>query len=268
MEGEEPLTLFDHSEEKRIPFIRTLWNMERRGFAFDAERARAYSVDMRKYLQDVARKVVKVTGSLEFNVGSPKQLREVFFTKDRNGEWVDPFGDPPRKLTSGGASGIKMPSTDKATLETFAGKGNELAELVLRFRQYDKLNGTYMEALPKWADRRGRIHTQLKSIGARTWRLACVDGGTLLETSAGTFPIRDLPEHLDSTTAILTHELRQRRILACFPKGEEEMFEVTLATGESVICTMEHRFLTPSGWKHLSELTEGDEVLRIAKEEE
>jgi DNA polymerase I-like protein with 3'-5' exonuclease and polymerase domains len=168
-------TLLEHYEDTWAPFLRVLWNMERRGFPFDAARSKAYSVDMQKHIQTIEKAVVQETGNLHFKVGSTKQLREQFFTLDRNGEWRDPFGDLPKKMTKGGAGGNRMPSTDGDTLEMFAGKGNTLAQLVLSHREFSKLNGTYMEALPRKVDRRGRIHTNLLPWGARTWRLASRD---------------------------------------------------------------------------------------------
>ena len=171
-DAEDPETLLEHSEEARIPFVETLWYMERRGFGIDIDRTVAYGYDMEDKLQDIERRIVKITGEVNFNVNSTPQLREQFFDLDRNGDWVDPFGDAPKKMTSGGSSGKKMPSTNKEVLEEFAGKGNELAKEVLGYRQYSKLHGTYMVALPEWADRKSRIHTSLKSHGARTWRLS------------------------------------------------------------------------------------------------
>jgi DNA polymerase I-like protein with 3'-5' exonuclease and polymerase domains len=172
---EEPLTLLDHSEEVRVPFIRTLWNMERRGFVIDVEQCTEYSMDMQDELDRIERDIVRVTRDPLFNPNSATQLRDALFTQNLSGHWVDPFGDPPKKMTDGGTTGVKLPSTSAEVLEVFAGKGHELSKYILQHRQYAKLKGTYMDGLPEWVDRLDRIHTSLKSHGARTWRLASAD---------------------------------------------------------------------------------------------
>jgi len=171
-DGDEPITLLEHSEETRVPFVQTLWNMERRGFAIDVEQTEEYADEMQEELDDIERAIVKLTGDLDFNVNSTHQLREAFYTKAANGKWTDPFGDPPKVWTSGGVSGVKLPSTKKEVLETWAGKGDQLAQLVVEHRHFRKLHDDYMVGLPKWADHNNRIHTSLNSGGARTWRLS------------------------------------------------------------------------------------------------
>lgn len=167
-----PRFLLQHSEEKRVPFIQTLWNMERRGFKIDVEGCKPYSIEMLAVVEQAERDIVRETGDLQFNPGSPQQLLEKFFTFDKSEGWRDPFGDSPKKWTDGGASGVKAPSTKKEVLEEFAGKGNVLAEIILRHRQFSKLRNDYMEGLPRWVDRNLRIHTGLKSTGAVTWRIS------------------------------------------------------------------------------------------------
>ena len=173
--SERPRLLLQHSEEKRVPFIRTLWNMERRGFKIDVEGTRPYAIDMQKVIDAAERDIVKETGDIHFNPNSPPQLLDKLFTHDASNGWRDPFGDAPKKWTGGGTSGVKMPSTDKSVLEDFAGKGLPLATLILQHRQFRKLKADYMEGLPRWVDRNCRIHTGLKSTGAVTWRLSSSD---------------------------------------------------------------------------------------------
>ena len=173
--GAEARLLIEHVEDERVPFIQTLWNMERRGFKIDVAQTSNYAATMQVELDAVDKQIVHETHDLEFNPNSPQQLLERFFTVDSRGRWTDPFGDEPKKWTSGGQSGVKVPSTNKEVLEEFAGKGDVLARLILQYRQLRKLKTDYMEGLPEWVDRLKRIHTSLKSTGARTWRLASAD---------------------------------------------------------------------------------------------
>jgi len=188
LEGDErPETMLWHYENTRVPFVRTLWNMERRGFKINVDATVGYARDMQVEIDKVDRAIVRVTRDPDFNPNSTPQLLETFFTEKGSGKWVDPFGDEPKKWTKGGQSGVKMPSTNKEVLEEFAGKVTlagiddeakslaELADHILTYRKLRKLKTDYMEGLPEWVDRRQRIHTSLKSTGARTWRLASAD---------------------------------------------------------------------------------------------
>jgi DNA polymerase I-like protein with 3'-5' exonuclease and polymerase domains len=172
---EEPRTLLDFSENERTDFIRTLWNMERRGLRIRVDQCLDYADEMQEEIDRIEREIVKETRDVEFNPNSPKQLQDRLFEQTPTGEWKDPFGDKPKKMTKGGQTGVKAPSTGKDVLEQFAGKGHALSKLILELRGFSKLKGTYMDGLPQWVDRNHRIHTTLKSTGARTWRLSSAD---------------------------------------------------------------------------------------------
>jgi intein/homing endonuclease len=60
---------------------------------------------------------------------------------------------------------------------------------------------------------------------------------------------------------VLSHKGNWQDVSAVIFKGVEELFEVTLEDGRSIHCTKEHRFLTNNGWKHLRELSVGDDIL-------
>jgi DNA polymerase-1 len=74
------------------------------------------------------------------------------------------------------SSGKKTPkgqrSTDASVLEKLRG-ANPIVEALLQWRELDKLNSTYLEALPREVDPRdGRIHTTFNQTGAATGRLS------------------------------------------------------------------------------------------------
>ena len=166
------ITLAEHYETDRSVFIRTLWNMERRGFRIDKDSCKTYGDRMEKVIIQAERDLARITKDVDFNPNSPVQLRSKIFEKQDDDTWLDPFGDPPKKMTGGGTSGIPMPSTAAEVLEGFAGKGHELSKTILKHRQFVKLRNTYMVKLPTWADIVSRIHTNLRSSGAVTWRIA------------------------------------------------------------------------------------------------
>lgn len=166
-------TLLEYYHEESAELLRVLWMMERRGFPLDLEQIAKLAGPMRKDIERLEREFVHLAG-WGVNINSPHQLRELFFTKSGD-QWVDPFGLPARKMTSGGSSGIKLPSTDKATIEVWAEKEHPLAVCLRDHRVLKKLESTYVSALPEKVDSRGRLHTDLKIAGTVTGRLSSGD---------------------------------------------------------------------------------------------
>jgi DNA polymerase-1 len=94
----------------------------------------------------------------EFNLNSPPQLREILY-----GE----LGLQPGKKTPKGEL-----STDASVLEKLR-DAHPIVDALLSWRELDKLNSTYLEALPKLVDPRdGRIHTTFNQAAAATGRLS------------------------------------------------------------------------------------------------
>ena len=94
----------------------------------------------------------------EFNLNSPPQLRAILY---------DRLGLQPGKKTPKGEL-----STDASVLEKLR-EENPIVDALLQWRELDKLNSTYLEALPKLVDPRdGRIHTTFNQAVAATGRLS------------------------------------------------------------------------------------------------
>lgn len=152
-------------------FLRTLWNMERRGFFIDLPAVHALRIPMGKDIDKLERDLVRMAG-WDVNPNSPKQLLKLFFTQNAAGKWEDPFGNRPRVWTKGGSTGIKNPSTNKEVIKEWAEKGEPLAACLQEHRVLKKLHGTYLTGLPATTDKIGRIHTDLKIHGTVTGRLS------------------------------------------------------------------------------------------------
>jgi DNA polymerase I len=96
-----------------------------------------------------------------FNLGSPKQLGEIFFDK---------LGLPVIKKTATGAR-----STDEEVLEKLA-EDYPLPAKILEHRSLSKLKGTYTDKLAQMAlPRTGRVHTHYAQAVAVTGRLSSND---------------------------------------------------------------------------------------------
>ena len=94
----------------------------------------------------------------EFNLNSPPQLRAILYDK---------LGLQPGKKTPKGEL-----STDASVLEKLR-EENPIVDALLAWRELDKLNSTYLEALPQLVDPRdGRIHTTFNQAVAATGRLS------------------------------------------------------------------------------------------------
>ena len=149
------LELFETIE---MPLIKILGEMELAGIHLDSAALDSYNKDLQKEISAAEKEIYAEVGH-EFNIASPKQLQEVLFTER---------GLPHGKKTKTGYS------TDTSVLE-------ELAELdpvpakILKFRELSKLQSTYVEALPKLADKQGRVHTSFMQTGTATGRLSSRD---------------------------------------------------------------------------------------------
>ena len=143
------------------PLVPVLADMERAGVRVDPAVLKMLSGDFAARIDDITDTIFELSGR-EFNIGSPKQLREVLF---------DDLGLPTGKKSKTGAY-----STSADILERLAAEGHELPQRVLDWRQLAKLKNTYTDALPNEINPdTGRIHTTYAMAVAPTGRLSSVD---------------------------------------------------------------------------------------------
>ncbi|MFI8099980.1 DNA polymerase I [Streptomyces sp. NPDC086023] len=142
-----------------LPTSELLARMERHGIAADRDHLEA----MERQFADAVQQAVKeahATVGHEFNLGSPKQLQEVFF-----GE----LGLPKTKKTKTGYT------TDADALAWLAQQtDHELPVIMLRHREQARLRST-VEGLIKTIAADGRVHTTFSQTVAATGRLSSTD---------------------------------------------------------------------------------------------
>jgi DNA polymerase-1 len=143
-----------------MPATGVLQRMERNGVLIDPVVLAAQSQQLGERMMNLEREAHELAGQ-PFNMGSPKQIGDVLFTK---------LGLPVLKKTVSGA-----PSTDEDVLEKLA-EDYPLPAKILEHRSLAKLKGTYTDKLPLMVNRAtGRVHTNYGQAVAVTGRLASND---------------------------------------------------------------------------------------------
>ncbi|MFP3568997.1 DNA polymerase I [Paraburkholderia sp. SIMBA_030] len=143
-----------------VPTSRVLRKMERAGVLIDAEKLRQQSSEIAARLIQLESEAYVLAGG-EFNLGSPKQIGQIFFEK---------LELPVVKKTPSGA-----PSTDEDVLQKLA-EDYPLPKILLEHRGLSKLKSTYTDKLPRMVNAEtGRVHTNYAQAVAVTGRLASND---------------------------------------------------------------------------------------------
>ena len=138
----------------------SLYRIERTGVLIDAPMLATQSHELGLRIMALETEAYELAGQ-PFNLGSPKQIAEIFFTK---------LGLPVVKKTPSGA-----PSTDEEVLEKLA-EDFPLPAKILEHRGLSKLKGTYTDKLGQLANpRTGRVHTHYAQAVAVTGRLSSND---------------------------------------------------------------------------------------------
>jgi len=146
--------------ELEIASSETLFRIERNGVLIDAATLANQSHELGQRILQLEQDAYEIAGQ-PFNLGSPKQLGEIFFDK---------LGLPVVKKTATGAR-----STDEEVLEKLA-EDYPLPAKLLEHRSLSKLKGTYTDKLAQLAlPRTGRVHTHYAQAVAVTGRLSSND---------------------------------------------------------------------------------------------
>jgi DNA polymerase-1 len=148
--------------EIEMPLVPVLVGMEQAGVLLDVEFLARMKVDLDKRLHAIESDIYRAAGR-EFNINSTQQLGKVLFEE--------------LKLDASGAGKTKAGgySTAVGVLEQLQG-AHEVVDMVLEYRQLDKLQSTYVETLPVLVSKKdGRLHTSYNQTGAVTGRISSSD---------------------------------------------------------------------------------------------
>ncbi|MYM65975.1 DNA polymerase I [Pseudoduganella sp. FT55W] len=143
-----------------LPTAVVLQKIERNGVQIDAALLETQSAELGARIAELEAKAHELAEQ-PFNLGSPKQIGEIFFEKLKL---------PVVKKTPSGA-----PSTDEEVLQKLA-EDYPLPKVLLEYRSLSKLKSTYTDKLPKGINKQtGRVHTNYAQAVAVTGRLASND---------------------------------------------------------------------------------------------
>ncbi|MEW6253518.1 MAG: DNA polymerase I, partial [Planctomycetota bacterium] len=207
-----PLGLERLFYEVEMPLLRVLTDMEAEGIRIDVDFLRQMGQRMAEQTAALAQRVHDLVGA-PFNLDSPKQLAEVLF---------DRLCLPVIRRTK------TTRSTDADTLEELRRQtNNPVCDLLLQYRELQKLRGTYVDALPQEISRRtGRVHTCFHQTAAVTGRLSSS------EPNLQNIPIRTdvgreirrafVPRTPDDVLIVADYSQVELRIMAHF-SGDEAL---------------------------------------------
>lgn len=152
--------VFENIEKPLMPITKAMTEV---GIKIDVERLKELSKKYHKELASLEKKIWKIVGE-EFNISSPKQLGEMLFVK---------MGLKPKNQKKTATGGF---STKESELEKLR-EEHPIADLILQYREFSKLLGTYIDAIPTMVDKNNRLHSEFLQAGAATGRMASQNPG-------------------------------------------------------------------------------------------
>jgi len=157
LEEDSLLPLFRDVE---MPLIDVLVELEYNGVKIDVQRLATLSREFGEQIERLETEIYAMAGH-QFNIASPRQLQEILFVE--------------QKLPVIRRTAKTGPSTDADVLEELAMK-HPLPAKIVEYRQYAKLKGTYVDALPQMVHpQTGRVHASFNQVVTATGRLSSHD---------------------------------------------------------------------------------------------
>lgn len=145
-------------ENIEMPLTEVLASMEHEGIRVDRNGVEKFGEYLTEMIEETQQMIYDDVGH-QFNISSPKQLATVLFEEQ---------GLPAKKKTKSGYS------TNAEVLEELRNH-SPIVDNVLKYRQYTKLNSTYVVGLLDKIGEDGRIHTCFKQTETRTGRISSTE---------------------------------------------------------------------------------------------
>ena len=157
MSDEKQLKLYQKIER---PLVSVIARIENNGVFLDKKNLQLQNKKLQTKAKKIEKEIYKLAGKT-FNIGSPKQLQEIFY---------DILEIPILRKTPKG-----QPSTSEDVLQELS-LNYEIPKLVLQFRNFMKLINTYTNKLGEQvSNKTGRLHTSYHQAVTITGRLSSTD---------------------------------------------------------------------------------------------
>jgi len=148
----------DLLHDVELPLVRVLSAMELAGISLDVPFLNKMGTELEQEAQQLEKRIFEQAGET-FNLASPKQLGPILFDKLK-------LVDKPKKTKTG------QYSTAEDVLSSLA-KNHPIVADILEWRSVQKLNNTYVSALPQDVNTHSnRVHTVYNQAVAATGRLS------------------------------------------------------------------------------------------------
>ena len=145
------------AEKLDFPMSLVLFKMEKAGVEICPDIFAKMSVEFTSEISKIEKQIFEIAGR-EFNVASPLQLSKVLF-EDLN---------LPTKGIKKSKNGFSTGQKELDKLREYS----PIIEKIEQFREFSKLKSTYVDALPKLADEKNRIHSNFAQDVTTTGRLS------------------------------------------------------------------------------------------------
>ena len=184
LQDEEMETIFYKAQ---MPFLMTLFNMERRGAKVHVDRLKAMSQRAEKDLADLEYKIIEIAG-VNFKITSSQQLGEILFgykKYDKKGKFSGneeilkhSFNYPIVNSTAGGAPCTGESDLRAITKSTYKKdkrkqEGIKMVKLILKYKKLAKLKSAFIEGLLNQVYEDGKVHPSFNQVGTDSGRLSC-----------------------------------------------------------------------------------------------
>jgi len=146
-------------EKIEKPLIPLLKKMRKRGILIDTSYLSSLSATLHKEIEKYTEDIYTHAG-VSFNINSPKQLGEILFSVLEIGKGKK------GKKTKGGKR-----STNEDTLSLLK-EEHPIIEILLKYREVQKILSTYIDAFPPLIDENSRLHPFFIQTGTTTGRLS------------------------------------------------------------------------------------------------
>jgi len=164
-----------------LPFGQVLFEMERSGVSLNQSYLEEKSKKADEKIKEIEEEINSISKQ-PINLRSTKDLRRFLYKvlklpikKTTKGLYCKECGKVVTKATNYKCKThdalflVPVPSTDEETLKQFA--SNEVVKKILKWRELEKLNSTYLKGLAKHIIN-GKVHTSFSQIGTVTGRLS------------------------------------------------------------------------------------------------